>query len=53
MFKMTNMFKDKKDPRKTKSEVILLSFLLTLNIFPTLMSCFIVDFEQLNHSWVL
>ena len=44
---MTNI-----DTRKMYSVVILLSLLLILSTFPKFFQFFIVDFEQLNGSWV-
>ena len=45
MFKVNN-----KDTRTTPG-VVLVSLLLTLNIFHTLFSVSIVDFEQVNADW--
>ena len=46
MFKVNN-----KDTRTTPG-VVLVSLLLTLNIFHTLFSAFIVNFEQVIAGWV-
>ena len=49
MFKVNN-----KDTRTTPmaNGIVLVSLLLTLNIFHTLFYCFVVNFEQVIAAWV-
>ena len=41
-----------KDTRRVSVDIFLVSFLLTLNIFHTLLYCLCCYFEQVNTHWV-